>query len=168
MKKLSILTIVLVLIMAGAYAISYKVDQGRKQDLATSTASAGFASSTAESGMGQNQQTGTGKPAFAWSYESSEKEEIPWTKISLTAAYENGIRKTKEVDAVQGSCNAYVSPDKDVYSGSEMIICYYAGLGHYYKVVEAEGGYSVRRKIFEEASPEYDPPVFPFAEITRF
>lgn len=109
-----------------------------------------------------------GKPTFEWSYKPFEKEGIPYTAISLTAKYENGTSDTKQVDEIDGGCNTYEGQDTDVYAGSTVIICYYAGFGRYYKVVESEGKYEVKRKEFEEASPEYDPPVLPYETITTF
>lgn len=111
-----------------------------------------------------------GEPVFAWSYKAVPgNEEIPRTMVSLTATYPDGNKITKEIETVQGeSCNAYPEPDKDVYTKSEMIICYYAGLGHYYKVVEANGKYLVKRKMFEEASPDYNPPQAEFETLAEF
>lgn len=108
-----------------------------------------------------------GKPTFEWSYKPFEKEGIPYTTISLTAKYQDGTSDTKQVDEIDGECNAYETLDADVYVGSTMIICYYAGFGRYYKVVESEGKYAMQRKEFEEGSPEYDPPVLPYETIAN-
>lgn len=97
-------------------------------------------------------------PQFEWRYETSEKAQIPQTQISLIASYSDQTSKVKVIDMVEGSCNIYDKRDADVYIKSDEIICYYAGLGRYYKVVKAEDGFKVKRKIFEEASPEYNPP----------
>lgn len=105
---------------------------------------------------------------FSWSYQSFEEGEFPYTTISLTGRASDGTTETKEVGVVQGNCNDYVSPDVDVYQNSTMIICYYAGFGEYYKVVEQEDGYTVQRKVFEEASPDYMPPQRPFETVARF
>ncbi len=107
-------------------------------------------------------------PTFAWTYDSFTEEEIPRTRISLTATSSNGTEQTKEIATIQGSCNDYVSPDANVYANSTMIICYYAGLGHYYKVVEAEGSYLVQEKTSEEARPDYNPPIEEFETIAVF
>lgn len=109
-----------------------------------------------------------GVPVFEWTYQTFTQDEIPRTTISLKARYSGGTVQKKEIDTIQGGCNAYSEPDADVYQGSEMIICYYAGLGHYYKVVESEDEYLVQRKVFEEASPEYDPPIENFQTIAQF
>lgn len=112
--------------------------------------------------------TPEGRPTFAWSYASFEKDEILRTTISLTARYANGFATTKVIDTIEGTCNEYENRDADVYSDSSMIICYYAGLGRYFKVVERENLYEVKRKEFEEASPDYNPPVRTFETIATF
>ncbi len=109
-----------------------------------------------------------GKPAFEWLYESFETEGIPQTKISIAATYPDGAVVTKYVDDIEGSCNEYAERDSDAYDQASMIICYYAGLGHYFKVVESDGSYLVQRKVFEEASPEYDPPVQAYETVATF
>lgn len=110
----------------------------------------------------------TGRPVFEWSYKTSSDGEIPETTISLTSSYADGRGETKVIDTIEGECNTYENADADVYENSTMIICYYAGLGRYYKVVESEGSYSVLRKIFEEASPEYDPPQQAYEAVAIF
>lgn len=112
--------------------------------------------------------TPEGKPLFTWSYASFEKDEILRTTISLTARYANGFATTKVIDTIEGTCNEYENRDADVYSESSMIICYYAGLGRYFKVVERENLYEVKRKEFEEASPDYNPPVRTFETVATF
>lgn len=107
-------------------------------------------------------------PEFSWSYESFEKDEIPQTTIKLTANYSDGTNETKTIDTIAGDCNDYGMIDEDVYEQSMMIVCYYAGLGHYFKVIESNGEYLVQRKVFEEASPDYDPPVQEFETVERF
>lgn len=113
-------------------------------------------------------ETADAAPIFIWSYEPTPDTDIPRTIITLNAARADGRIEAKEIDVVEGECNEYPDPDADVYADSTMIICYYAGLGRYYKVVEGEGGYLVQRKVFEEASPEYDPPIQQFETIARF
>ncbi|HRH55703.1 MAG TPA: hypothetical protein PK609_02450 [Candidatus Paceibacterota bacterium] len=112
-------------------------------------------------------QTG-GDPSFEWSYKAFTENEIPYSRISLTAEYPNGATDRKEIDTIAGGCNEFIEPDADVYPQSTMIICYYAGLGHYYKVVEGDGAYLVQRKVFEEASPEYNPEPEEFEVIAQF
>lgn len=109
-----------------------------------------------------------GQPTFLWSYLTGEVDGIPMTEISLTATYENGQANTKLIDGIEGTCNEYPEPDADVYENSTMIICYYAGLGHYFKIVEENGQYLVQRRVFEEASPDYNPPIEDFKTIATF
>ena len=109
-----------------------------------------------------------GQPTFTWSYTERMEKGIPYTEIMIIATYESGATLTKPVDRVEGNCNGYEPADADVYERSTMIICYYAGLGRYFKVVAEDGEYRVLRKIFEEASPDYDPPVQPYEPIVRF
>lgn len=108
------------------------------------------------------------RPAFEWRYTPSMRGDIPYSTIALVARYPDGFVKTKDIDTIAGGCNEYEPADTDVYEKSSMIICYYAGLGHYYKVVESDGHYLVKRKVFEEASPEYAPPPEEFKTIVRF
>lgn len=113
-------------------------------------------------------KTDRGLPTFIWSYESFESEMIPRTKVSITARYEDGTAETKPVETIEGNCNEYTEADADVYPKSTMIICYYAGFGRYYKVVENNGKYQVLRKEFEEASPDYEPPVANYEVLVSF
>lgn len=117
-----------------------------------------------------NEIVPTGKPVLTWDLQYTDETEYPETTLSLKATYENDVIITKEIDTAQGSCNVYDNPKKEViYEKSEMIICYFAGLGHYYKIVEnQEGKYDVQRRIFEEGSPDHNPPVLPFETIVQF
>lgn len=116
-------------------------------------------------------QTGApqGSPSFSWEYKTSENsDDIPQTEIMLAAYYPGGLIVRKGIDTIAGTCNEYSEQDADVYENSTMIICYYAGLGHYFKVVKSDENYLVQRKIFEEASPDYNPPVTGFETIATF
>ncbi len=112
--------------------------------------------------------TALGEPTFEWTYSSFEEKEIPRTHIGLVARYPDGTTQTKDIDTIQGSCNEYANPDKDVYSKSKMIICYYAGFGDYYKVVASGDGYNVERKEFEEGEPDSPAVEQPFKTIAVF
>lgn len=109
-----------------------------------------------------------GLPTFSWSYEEFDKDEISQSTIFLTAEYENGVNIKKEIDTIEGGCNVFIDPDKDIYDKSEMIICYYAGLGRYYKIVKDEENFLVKRKIFEEYHPDLTPPKTDFETIYIF
>lgn len=146
--KTTVLVIVCVLIVSGVYFFTKRVESVKDTD--------------------QTIDVPEGKPVFTWSYSSFEKNEIPRTTISLSARYENGFVVTKMIDTIEGGCNEYQERDVDVYAGSSVIICYYAGLGRYFKVVENGSIYEVKRKEFEEASPDYNPPVRTFETIATF
>lgn len=112
--------------------------------------------------------TTEGDPMFAWTYTAVMDRNFPKTRVTLTATYPNGAVVTKDIDTADGSCNDYADPDTDVYPKSTMIICYGAGFGTYYKVVQADTAYVVMQKSFEEGSPEYNPPAQSFQEVARF
>lgn len=109
-----------------------------------------------------------GEPIFEWIFEdNTDNPDYVQTNISLKAIYEN-TSITKVVDTAFGSCNLYDGSEKDIYEKSNMILCYAAGLGHYYKIIKQENEYLIQRKIFEEASPEYTPQVNSFVTILVF
>ncbi len=108
------------------------------------------------------------QPTFTWSFRKTPRGDIAMTEITLTAAYPAGAKVAKIIETIEGECNEYSSPNTDVYAKSKMIMCYYAGIGRYYKVVKDNTGYAVMRKEFEEASPDYNPPVQEFKEVNRF
>ena len=151
MKRILVLVILFVLAAGVATAIRYV-----------------FVPTTPEEAIKEDTGTISGDPVFEWTYASSSDMDIPYSKISLVARYPDGSIRTKDIDTIAGGCNAYGEADADVYEKSTMIICYYAGLGHYYKVVEDAGRYLVQRKTFEEASPEYNPPPEQFETIAEF
>jgi hypothetical protein len=113
-------------------------------------------------------QPGADNPTFSWQYAMSERDGIPRTLIRLEARYEDGSTFTRDIDSVDGTCNEYPNAHADVYEKSTMIICYYAGLGHYYKVVEGDDRFQVMRQIFEEGSPDYQPAQEPFTVVAEF
>ncbi len=109
-----------------------------------------------------------GQPTFLWEYDAYETPEIHRTIISLTATYPDGTSRTKVVENIEGSCNELTDPDTNAYEHSTVIMCYYAGFGRYYKVMADDQGYTVERKEFEEASPDYNPPQEEYRSIMRF
>lgn len=109
-----------------------------------------------------------GAPTFTWSYQYMDQGEFPRTDVSIVATYPDGFSTTKLLGTVDGSCNEYVTPDKDIYERSTMSICYAAGLGHYFKVVKEGDTYTVQEKIFEEGGPEYTPPDRPYETVATF
>ena len=123
---------------------------------------------TAQTESAESTPTPQGPPTFSWEYEPYETPYIPHTIISLTATYPDGTRVTKVIEDIEGGCNVFTEPDADVYENSTMIMCYYAGFGRYYKVIANGQGYSVERKEFEEASPDYNPPQPGYQSIVTF
>lgn len=109
-----------------------------------------------------------GLPTFTWSYREYMENEIPRTEVSLTASYGDTHTETFIVDRADGSCNEYEDERESIYEHSKMIICYGAGLGHYYKIVEEGDGYAIQRRVFEEASPDYAPEPEPFVTLMRY
>jgi hypothetical protein len=156
-KSIKIIFIVCLVVALGCGVASYvtknKTATDVKNELSTQVTDQGIPS---------------GEPVFEWTYSSFDEKEIPHTNIGLIARYPNGATQTKKIDTVEGDCNEYSSPDKDVYSKSKMIICYYAGFGNYYKVVKSDTAYLVKRKIFEEGGEDYNPPQLPFETIAQF
>lgn len=159
MKKTLGIVLALVVIVTGVYvALVYGFSTNSVDKQAT----------TMPELSGEMNTTQKQNAVFTWNYTPFEEDAIPYTRISVTARYEDGALETKEIDTIEGSCNDYPDADEDVYENSSMIICYYAGLGRYYKVVETDTGYAVERKVFEEATPDYDPPVEEFEVIAQF
>lgn len=110
----------------------------------------------------------TGNPTFTWKFSPHDEGEIPYTDIALEARYPDGTQRVAQLGTIEGGCNAYEPKDADAYERADMLICYYAGLGRYYKVVATGREYLVQRRIFEEGSPEYEPPVREYETIARF
>ena len=147
-----IIAIVLILLVGGFYALNSYI-YNEKQ---------------APNDAAAQESVGLGKPVFEWTYREFSEGEIPRSEISLVARYENGTVQERVIDTIQGGCSVYGEPDADIYEGSEMIICYYAGLGYYFKVTETDEAYVVQRKVFEEASPDYSPAPEPFEAVAWF
>ena len=109
--------------------------------------------------------------AFMWKYEKSESLNLdgqPKTVIFLEATYASAKVDRKQIDTVDGSCNEYDKRDANVYPRSQVIICYYAGLGQYYQVIEEDGKYLVQKKGFEEGVPNVTPTPQEFKTILQF
>jgi len=155
MKKILIIVVVgLAILVGGFYALNSYIYNEKQQPN--------------DEMPQEDSSVNLGIPTFEWAYRTYTEDEIPRSEISLIARYENEIVREKVIDTIQGDCNVYAEPDPDIYEGSEMIICYYAGLGHYFKVVETDDAYVVQRKVFEEATPDYSPAPEPFEAVARF
>lgn len=110
----------------------------------------------------------TTPPVFVWVYEKDDSlnlDGVPQTNIFLEARYSNGVIKRRLIDTTPGSCNDIADSDGDSIT---TIQCYSAGLGYRFKVTKGETSYLVKRKIFEEALPNYTPPVYIYEVIGEF
>jgi hypothetical protein len=165
-------TIILILIVVLAVIAGYFYTQQPQvttvEDQTGVTSTVQTATSTTTTPSTTRTSGSKGLPNFEWGFKLSEKNNITNTTISLTATYQNKSKVTKIISTVQGTCNLYDDRDANAYKASEMIMCYYAGFGRYYKVVQNGATYNVQRKEFEEASPDYNPPVQSFKTIVSF
>lgn len=127
---------------------------------------------TTEQTQQPEENTTPAKPAvFAWRFTEANTLNLdgnPNTNVYLSATYTNGETEEKLIDTTAGSCNEIPDMAEDIAHNSTMIQCYAAGLGYYFKVTEAENGYRVERKTFEEATPDYEPPAYLYEVIAEF
>lgn len=101
--------------------------------------------------------------AFSWIFEADDElnpDGNPKTNVMLEATYSDGELRKEQVAKTDGSCNPV--------PGSDVIQCYGAGFGERFKVTKGVDSYLVQRQEFEEASPDYDPPVPDYETITEF
>ncbi|MEJ0002123.1 MAG: hypothetical protein WDN09_03040 [bacterium] len=113
----------------------------------------------------------TEPPIFTWKYEQAETlnpDGIPETNVFLQAAYPDRETQTKLIDTTPGSCNELPDADADTYEGTKNIQCYSAGLGYRYKIIEGKKSYLVERQMFEEGTPDYDPPAQKYEVLKEF
>ena len=122
-----------------------------------------------------SEETAEAEPAvavsFAWSFETADSLNLdgnPNTDVYFEVTYSNDAKERLLVDTTAGSCNEVETEEEDVLAGTSVIVCYSAGLGYYFKVIESEEGYHIQRKMFEEASPEYTPPAYEYETIAVF
>ncbi len=108
------------------------------------------------------------EPVFTWRYEEFEGEYFFNSRIFLDVTYPNGTTNTKLIDTIVGGCSDAPEQNEIIAPHSAKIICYYAGLGHYFKVIKGPQSYLVQRKIFEEATPDYNPPVYKYETVAEF
>lgn len=108
------------------------------------------------------------EPIFKWRYEEFEGEYFFKSRIFLDVTYPNGAIDTKLIDTIDGGCADAPEQNEAVAPHSTKILCYYAGLGHYFKVIKGGNSYLVQRKIFEEATPDYTPPVQKYETVAKF
>lgn len=114
----------------------------------------------------------TGTPmVFAWRYAESivPPDNLLKTQIFLDITYSNNQKSSTEIDTVDGSCNAIdPSPDDtDMHTGTTKVQCYAAGLGHWFKIVQSNGVYTVQRKTFEESLPDHTPSDYQWETVVQ-
>lgn len=113
----------------------------------------------------------SGTPTFVWKYESADTlnlDGIPNTNIYLEVVYEDVVVEKRLIDTTPGSCNDLPDTESDTLENSTNIQCYSAGLGYRFKITKGMDGYLVERKTFEEALPDYAPPVYEYEVISEF
>lgn len=107
---------------------------------------------------------------FNWKFEDSDSlnlDGLPNTDVFVEVVYEGGEVQTVLVDTQHGGCNELDSTDEDSVPNSKNAQCYAAGLGFTYKITEGEDSYLVKRKQFEEALPDYNPPTTEYEVINE-
>lgn len=119
----------------------------------------------------QQENTNTEPPTFAWKYavaDSLNGDGNPETNVFLEAKYPGGAVETKLVDTTPGSCYDLPDAEKGSVAGTTTIQCYHAGLGYTFKITKGEKAYLVKRKTFEEGSPDYIPPETEYETVSEF
>lgn len=113
----------------------------------------------------------TKETVFMWRYEKDDSlnpDGVPKTNIFLEVKYPDGKVQSKLVDTTPGGCNDVSERDADSVSNSTNIQCYSAGLGYRFKVTKGDNSYLVKRKKFEEALPNYNPPTYTYEVVSEF
>lgn len=108
-------------------------------------------------------ETNLGTPVFSWRYEKANSlnlDGMPNTDVFLDLKYQDGSVVSKLVDTTPGGCNELTSTETDSVVNSKNVQCYSAGLGYTFKITDAGNAYTVQRKTFEEAIPNYNPPAY--------
>jgi len=108
---------------------------------------------------------------FSWEFQEASSlnpDGNPNTEIYLKILREGGVAETRMMDTVNGSCNDLPDADNDVADNSTQIQCYYAGAGERFKIVKSGEVYQVKRQIFEEGSPDYNPPIEEYKVFMEF
>lgn len=98
---------------------------------------------------------------FTWRYEKANSlnpDGNPNTDVFLDVGYTDGGTRSILVITSHGGCNDLVDSKEVRVVGTTVAQCYGAGAGYYLKITKVDGGYQVKRKTFEEGSPEYTPP----------
>ena len=116
-------------------------------------------------------KTTTPPLSFTWIFEkapSLNPDGINQTNVVLEVKYVDGTVVRKNIDTVDGSCNEVDKADANITASSTQIQCYAAGFGQWFKVTKGKTGYEVKRKNFEEATPEQTPTKYEYEVLTEF
>lgn len=108
-------------------------------------------------------------PVFTWKYEYDETvnlDGLPQTNVCLEAVYEGKVM-SKFIATVPGGCNDLPEKENDSAPNSSVAQCYAAGYGDRFKVTKGKQSYLVMRKVFEEGSPDYTPPVQEYSVVAE-
>ncbi len=106
--------------------------------------------------------------AFAWKFEEDDSlnlDGMPQTNVVLEVTYADSSVNTFPVETVSGGCNTLSDSKNDSVAGVPDVQCYAAGLGQRYQLVTTTAAYEVRRKIFEEALPDYESPNYQYETL---
>lgn len=116
--------------------------------------------------------TDANSPRFSWSYEEVPNKDYPKSIVSLVVDDGSEIPPRYIIETIDGGCNPV---DEDGYAGddntatmaknSNYIMCYFAGFGRIFRVIDAQENYLVQGKNIEEGSPDYVPAVASFETI---
>lgn len=112
-----------------------------------------------------------GTPIFEWKFEEADSLNLdgnPEINVFLEAMYPNKVVQRKLIDTVPMGCNTLEDTKEIIALNSSVAQCYGAGLGYWFKVTKGENSYLVERKMFEEASPDYNPPASTYETILEF
>ncbi len=109
-------------------------------------------------------------PVFTWKYEADDSlnpDGLPQTNVYLEVSY-SGKKMSTLIATTPGSCNDLPDVEDDSVPNSAVAQCYAAGYGDLFKVTIGNNSYLVMHKVFEEASPEYDPVVQQYEVVAEF
>lgn len=113
----------------------------------------------------------TTPPTFVWKSEAATTtnlDGLPKTTVFVEATYADGSVVRKQIDTPDGSCNVLEDSKIERLANTSIYQCYAAGFGYYYRIAKGESSYVIQRKGFEEGSPEYTPPEYPFENVGEF
>lgn len=102
---------------------------------------------------------------FSWSHKIVDTNaDYPKSLVSLYVTRADGSIESKIISTVDGSCNELLDAELGGLNSTQLL-CYYAGFGYQFRIINLDGGYAVQQKEIEEASPDYNPPLAEFETI---